>query len=198
MSQPHFVCIEDGIFSKFGIENLFLFSLRRNRYTKLVVEKRGIGVITLADTTATEELGKIIGVAANRSDNLVLTGDLGAGKTTLTKGIALGLGIDQMIKSPTYTIIREYQQGRLPLYHMDVYRIESGADDLGLDDYFEGDGLSVIEWGQQLGDYMPEDYLELLLSKDDQDENLRRVELLANGEQSERFKERILKAWETK
>lgn len=155
-------------------------------------------MITLADTTATEELGKIIGVAANRSDNLVLTGDLGTGKTTLTKGIALGLGIDQMIKSPTYTIIREYQQGRLPLYHMDVYRIESGADDLGLDDYFEGDGLSVIEWGQQLGDYMPEDYLELLLSKDDQDENLRRVELLANGEQSERFKERILKAWETK
>lgn len=155
-------------------------------------------MITLADTTATEELGKIIGVAANRSDNLVLTGDLGAGKTTLTKGIALGLGIDQMIKSPTYTIIREYQQGRLPLYHMDVYRIESGADDLGLDDYFEGDGLSVIEWGQQLGDYMPEDYLELLLSKDDQDENLRRGELLANGEQSERFKERILKAWETK
>ncbi|OTO72064.1 MULTISPECIES: tRNA (adenosine(37)-N6)-threonylcarbamoyltransferase complex ATPase subunit type 1 TsaE [unclassified Enterococcus] len=155
-------------------------------------------MITLADTTATEKLGKIIGVVANRSDNLVLTGDLGAGKTTLTKGIALGLGIDQMIKSPTYTIIREYQQGRLPLYHMDVYRIESGADDLGLDDYFEGDGLSVIEWGQQLGDYMPEDYLELLLSKDDQDENLRRVELLANGERSERFKERILKAWETK
>lgn len=155
-------------------------------------------MITLADTTATEELGKIIGAAANPNDNLVLTGDLGAGKTTLTKGIALGLGIDQMIKSPTYTIIREYQQGRLPLYHMDVYRIESGADDLGLDDYFEGDGLSVIEWGQQLGDYMPEDYLELLLSKDDQDENLRRVELLANGERSERFKERILKAWETK
>lgn len=155
-------------------------------------------MITLADTTATEELGKIIGVAANPSDNLVLTGDLGAGKTTLTKGIALGLGIDQMIKSPTYTIIREYQQGRLPLYHMDVYRIESGADDLGLDDYFEGDGLSVIEWGQQLGDYMPEDYLELLLSKNDQDENLRRGELLANGERSERFKERILKAWEIK
>lgn len=68
----------------------------------------------------------MIGTAAQASDNLVLTGDLGAGKTTLTKGIALGLGIDQMIKSPTYTIIREYQQGRLPLYHMDVYRIETG------------------------------------------------------------------------
>nr|WP_242550192.1 tRNA (adenosine(37)-N6)-threonylcarbamoyltransferase complex ATPase subunit type 1 TsaE [Enterococcus sp. MJM16] len=138
----------------------------------------------------------MIGNSAEPSDNLVLTGDLGAGKTTLTKGIALGLGIDQMIKSPTYTIIREYQQGRLPLYHMDVYRIESGADDLGLDDYFEGDGLSVIEWGQQLGEFMPEDYLELVLSKDDQDENLRRVELIASGKQAEDFKARIMKAWE--
>lgn len=103
-----------------------------------------------------------------------------------------------MIKSPTYTIIREYPQGRLPLYHMDVYRIESGADDLGLDDYFEGDGLSVIEWGQQLGAFMPEDYLELILSKDDQDENIRRVELSAKGKQAEAFKARIVKAWETK
>jgi tRNA threonylcarbamoyladenosine biosynthesis protein TsaE len=155
-------------------------------------------MIVLENVEQTATFAQLIGEVAQASDNLVLTGDLGAGKTTLTKGIAKGLGIEQMIKSPTYTIIREYQQGRLPLYHMDVYRIESGADDLGLDDYFEGDGLSVIEWGQQLGDYMPEDYLELLLSKDDQDENLRRVELLANGERSERFKERILKAWETK
>lgn len=152
-------------------------------------------MITLVDTAATEKLGKMIGEAATPSDNLVLTGDLGTGKTTLTKGIALGLGIDQMIKSPTYTIIREYQQGSLPLYHMDVYRIESGADDLGLDDYFEGDGLSVIEWGKQLGEYMPEDYLELVLSKDDQDENLRRVSLNANGKQAEDFKARILEAW---
>ncbi|MFC4771865.1 tRNA (adenosine(37)-N6)-threonylcarbamoyltransferase complex ATPase subunit type 1 TsaE [Enterococcus hermanniensis] len=153
-------------------------------------------MITLVDTTATEKLGKIIGVVAKPSDNLVLTGDLGAGKTTLTKGIALGMGIDQMIKSPTYTIIREYQQGRLPLYHMDVYRIESGADDLGLDDYFEGDGLSVIEWGQQLGEFLPEDYLELVLSKDEQNETLRRVEFSAQGKQAERFKARILAAWE--
>ncbi|MBM7711248.1 tRNA (adenosine(37)-N6)-threonylcarbamoyltransferase complex ATPase subunit type 1 TsaE [Enterococcus xiangfangensis] len=153
-------------------------------------------MITLVNTTATEELGKIIGRAAEPSDNLVLTGDLGAGKTTLTKGIARGLGIEQMIKSPTYTIIREYQQGRLPLYHMDVYRIEAGAGDLGLDDYFEGDGLSVIEWGQQLGEYLPEDYLELLISKDEQDENLRQIELLAHGEQAQRFQTRIMKAWE--
>lgn len=154
-------------------------------------------MITLVDTTATEKLGKIIGAVAKPSDNLVLTGDLGVGKTTLTKGIALGMEIDQMIKSPTYTIIREYQQGRMPLYHMDVYRIESGADDLGLDDYFEGEGLSVIEWGQQLGEFLPEDYLELILSKDDQDETMRRVELLAQGKRAEHFQARILAAWES-
>lgn len=154
-------------------------------------------MITLVDTTATEKLGKIIGAVAKPSDNLVLTGDLGAGKTTLTKGIALGMEIDQMIKSPTYTIIREYQQGRMPLYHMDVYRIESGVDDLGLDDYFEGEGLSVIEWGQQLGEFLPEDYLELILSKDDQDETMRRVELLAQGKRAEHFQARILAAWES-
>ncbi|WP_407856252.1 tRNA (adenosine(37)-N6)-threonylcarbamoyltransferase complex ATPase subunit type 1 TsaE [Enterococcus hailinensis] len=154
-------------------------------------------MITLVDTTATEKLGKIIGAVAKPCDNLVLNGDLGAGKTTLTKGIALGMEIDQMIKSPTYTIIREYQQGRMPLYHMDVYRIESGADDLGLDDYFEGEGLSVIEWGQQLGEFLPEDYLELILSKDDQDETMRRVELLAQGKRAEHFQARILAAWES-
>ena len=101
-----------------------------------------------------------------------------------------------MIKSPTYTFIREYQQGRIPLYHMDVYRIESGADDLGLDEYFEGDGLSVIEWGRQLGDYVPEDYLELLIHKDPENDEQRQVELTAYGKQGSALKERILKAWD--
>lgn len=152
-------------------------------------------MITLKNVSETEKLGKIIGESAAASDNLILTGDLGAGKTTLTKGIALGLGIGQMIKSPTYTIIREYQQGRLPLYHMDVYRIESGADDLGLDEYFDGDGLSVIEWGQQLGEFVPEDYLELILTKT-ADENKREVSLKAFGKQAEAFKKRIVTQWE--
>lgn len=152
-------------------------------------------MITLENQQATEQLGRTIGETAKAGDNLVLTGELGAGKTTLTKGIAKGLAIEQMIKSPTYTIIREYQQGRIPLYHMDVYRIESGADDLGLDEYFEGDGLSVIEWGRQLGEYVPEDYLELLLHKDPENEERRQAELTAYGKQGQALKERILKAW---
>jgi len=98
---------------------------------------------------------------------LVLTGDLGAGKTTFTKGLAQGLGIKQMIKSPTYTIVREYE-GRLPLYHLDVYRIGEDPDSIDLDDFLFGEGVTVIEWGELLGDSLPDDYLKLtLLKKDD-------------------------------
>ncbi|MBP2098302.1 tRNA (adenosine(37)-N6)-threonylcarbamoyltransferase complex ATPase subunit type 1 TsaE [Enterococcus rivorum] len=143
----------------------------------------------------TEKLAKVIGLSAVAGDTIILTGDLGAGKTTLTKGIALGLGIDQMIKSPTYTIIREYQQGRIPLYHMDVYRIEEGADDLALDDYFEGDGLSVVEWGKMLGDFLPEDYLEITFTKDLTDIEKREIHLEAFGAKSEAFLKRVIERW---
>lgn len=79
--------------------------------------------------------GKKLGLMLQAGDVLVLTGDLGAGKTTITKGIAKGLGITQMIKSPTYTIVREYD-GRLPLYHLDVYRIGNDPDSIDLDDFY--------------------------------------------------------------
>lgn len=152
-------------------------------------------MIELSGLDKTEELAKVIGEVAQPGDNLVLTGDLGAGKTTLTKGIARGLGIEQIIKSPTYTIIREYDQGRLPLYHMDIYRVAASGADLGLDEYFEGEGLSVIEWGNLLEEALPEDYLELILEKSDTDLEYRYVKLQAYGEQSEAFKQRIMEKW---
>ncbi|EOS7839691.1 tRNA (adenosine(37)-N6)-threonylcarbamoyltransferase complex ATPase subunit type 1 TsaE [Enterococcus hirae] len=152
-------------------------------------------MIKLSGLDNTEELAKVIGEVAQPGDNLVLTGDLGAGKTTLTKGIARGLGIEQMIKSPTYTIIREYDQGRLPLYHMDIYRVATSGADLGLDEYFEGEGLSVIEWGNLLEEALPEDYLELILEKSDTDLEYRYVKFQAYGEQSEAFKQRIMEQW---
>ena len=83
--------------------------------------------IALANREATMALGRRLAPLLQAGDVLVLNGDLGAGKTTFTKGLAAGLGIQQMIKSPTFTIIREYQGGRLPLYHMDVYRLEAGG-----------------------------------------------------------------------
>ena len=78
-------------------------------------------------------------------DVLALEGDLGAGKTAFTKGLAKGLGVTRMVNSPTFTIIKEYM-GRLPLYHMDVYRVSESEEDLGFDEYFDGDGVTVVEW----------------------------------------------------
>lgn len=99
-----------------------------------------------------------------KGDVLILSGDLGAGKTTFTKGLAKGLGITQMIKSPTYTIVREYE-GRFPLYHLDVYRIGEDPDSIDLDEFLFGDGVVVIEWGELLGESLPEDYLHLTLTR---------------------------------
>ena len=112
-------------------------------------------------------LGQELGSLLEKNDVLILTGELGAGKTTLTKGLAKGLGIHQMIKSPTYTIVREYE-GRLPLYHLDVYRIEGDADSIDLDEFLFGSGVTVIEWGHLLGDNLPSDYLELEILKKDE------------------------------
>lgn len=110
----------------------------------------------------TVQLGKQIAQQLRGGDVIALNGDLGAGKTTFTKGLAAGLGIPDMIKSPTFTIIREYQDGRLPLYHMDVYRLENGGgDELGLEEYFDGDGVSVVEWPQYVADELPSEYLSI-------------------------------------
>ncbi len=109
--------------------------------------------LTLTNRDATIALGKKIGQQLVAGDVLVLDGDLGAGKTTFTKGLAAGLEIPDIIKSPTFTIIHEYQDGRLPLYHMDAYRLENGgAEDLGLEEYFDGDGVSVVEWAEFVED----------------------------------------------
>ncbi|CRH88470.1 putative nucleotide-binding protein [Chlamydia trachomatis] len=109
-------------------------------------------------------IGQRLGSLLQAGDVLVLSGDLGAGKTTLTKGIATGLEINQMIKSPTYTIVREYE-GRLPLYHLDVYRIGDDPDSIDLDDFLYGDGVTVIEWGELLDAAVLSDYLTVRIER---------------------------------
>ena len=131
--------------------------------------------------------GKKLGNLLEKNDVLILTGELGAGKTTLTKGLAKGLGINQMIKSPTYTIVREYE-GRLPLYHLDVYRIGGDADSIDLDEFLFGDGVTVIEWGHLLGEDLPSDYLELEILKKDEG---REIICHAHGQRASSLLERV-------
>jgi len=97
---------------------------------------------------------------------IALIGGLGAGKTTLTKAIAEGLGIYDIITSPTFAIIQEYKGGRLPLYHFDVYRLSSSADmyDLGYEEYFFGEGVTVVEWADLVGDLIPADAITIRIS----------------------------------
>lgn len=116
------------------------------------------------------------------SDVIALEGDLGAGKTTFTKGLAEGLGIKRVVNSPTFTIIKEYQ-GTVPLYHMDVYRLEDSYEDLGFDEYFEGNGLTVVEWAHIIEEQLPRELLTIYLKHGEND--TREITLVPRGERYE-------------
>lgn len=105
-----------------------------------------------------ERLGTILGQKLEPGAVIALEGDLSAGKTTLTKAIARGMEIEDEITSPTFTIIHEYTEGRLPLYHFDVYRLDEEYEfhELGYEEYFYGDGVSVVEWADKITEFLPE------------------------------------------
>ena len=92
---------------------------------------------------------------------ICLNGELGSGKTLFTKAFANALGINEVITSPTFNIIKEYPNGELPLYHMDVYRIENNIDELGLEEYFDKGGVTIIEWSDMIKEYLPKERIEI-------------------------------------
>ncbi len=116
----------------------------------------------------TYELGLQIGRQARAGDVYTLIGDLGVGKTVFTKGLARGLGIEEPVNSPTFTIVQVYEEGRLPFYHFDVYRIGdiSEMDEIGCEDYIYGEGVSLIEWADLIRELLPEHYIEIKIEKD--------------------------------
>lgn len=135
-------------------------------------------------------LGKKIGATAKGGDLLLLAGDLGAGKTTLTKGIARALGIRRPVKSPTFTIVREYREGKMPLFHMDMYRLENGdLSSIDLPGYFAENGLIVMEWPQYVKDQLPANFLELTLRRvdDSWDSTKRTVAVKAVGARAKQW-----------
>lgn len=140
-------------------------------------------LIHVKDEAASLDLAKQLAKFVEPGMVILLEGDLGAGKTTFTKGIAAGLNINRVIKSPTYTIIREYTDGDMPLYHMDLYRLdEDNVADLGLDEYFFGQGLSVVEWPSKAMDEMPDQYLKVVIERQESDESARSFRFEAIGD----------------
>ncbi len=116
----------------------------------------------------TYDLGRELAENAKAGDVFCLEGDLGTGKTVFSQGFATGLGIDEVVNSPTFTIMKEYHEGRLPLYHFDVYRIGSDEemDEIGYYDVIDGDGVCLIEWPSQIRDILPESYIGIAIEKD--------------------------------
>ena len=116
----------------------------------------------------TLELGRKFGREAQPGEVYTLVGDLGVGKTVFTQGIAQGLGIEDPIGSPTFTIVQVYEEGRMPFYHFDVYRIGDieEMDEIGYEDYFYGEGLTMIEWANLIEEILPDHYREITIEKD--------------------------------
>ena len=116
----------------------------------------------------TYELGRKIGLQARPGQVYTLTGDLGVGKTVFTQGVAAGLGITEPVSSPTFTIVQVYEEGRLPFYHFDVYRIGDieEMEEIGYDDYFFGQGICLIEWADLIEEILPEDLIKIRIEKD--------------------------------
>ena len=129
----------------------------------------------------TQRLGRTLGGLAQAGDVYLLTGNLGAGKTCLTQGIAWGIGVKEYAFSPSFVLVREYK-GRLPLYHMDLYRLEDTAEirDLMLDDYFEAGGVCVIEWADRGIEELPDKHLLIALKHIAADE--RQIHIVPRGD----------------
>ena len=140
----------------------------------------------------TYDLGYELGALLKASDVVCLTGDLGAGKTALSKAVAKGLEVSEYVTSPTFAIIHEYE-GRMPLYHFDVYRIGEieEMEDLGYEEYFYGEGVCLIEWASQIRELIPKSHLWIHIKKID--ENTREIEITGTNHHFEEIIEELKK-----
>lgn len=125
----------------------------------------------IIETFSAEEtyaFGKTLGQRAKPGQVYTLIGDLGAGKTVFTQGVAAGLGIKEPVNSPTFTIVQVYEDGRMPFYHFDVYRIGDveEMEEIGYEDYFYGEGICLIEWANLIREILPEHYTQITIEKD--------------------------------
>lgn len=133
-------------------------------------------------------------IESEKFPNMVicLIGDLGSGKTIFTKGFAASLGIDEPVTSPTFNIIKEYITGELDLYHMDVYRLDGKVGDLGIEEYYDKNGVVIIEWADMISDYLPEERLEIKFKISEESEDTRIIIINPIGQRYEELCEAVL------
>ena len=126
---------------------------------------------------------------------ICLRGDLGSGKTIFTKGFARAMEIQEEVTSPTFNIIKEYLSGDMPLFHMDVYRLDGNVDELGIEEYFTKKGVTIIEWADMIPEYLPEKRLDIKIKNSEEDENKRTITITPYGRKYEEICEAVL--WES-
>jgi tRNA threonylcarbamoyladenosine biosynthesis protein TsaE len=142
----------------------------------------------------TVEFGERLGTVLNSGDIISLSGDLGTGKTAFTNGIAKALGIVSYITSPTFTIVNEYE-GRLPLYHFDVYRICDPDDmfDIGFEEYINGEGITIIEWGEQIKEILPKEIINVNIKKNlNKGFDVREIDIDFIGEKYSKYQDKVI------
>ena len=133
-------------------------------------------------------------IESEKFPNMVicLTGELGSGKTVFTKGFASSLEIEEEVTSPTFNIIKEYLSGEMPLFHMDVYRLEGSVEELGIEEYFTKKGITIIEWADMIEDYLPDKRLDIKIKSSVEDEDKRIITITPHGKKYEDLCEAIL------
>ena len=133
-------------------------------------------------------------IESEKFPNMVicLTGELGSGKTVFTKGFAHALQVEEEVTSPTFNIIKEYLSGEMPLFHMDVYRLEGSVEDLGIEEYFTKKGSTIIEWADMIEDYLPDKRLDIKIRNSSEDEDKRIITITPHGKKYEDLCEAIL------
>ena len=133
-------------------------------------------------------------IESEKFPNMVicLRGDLGSGKTVFTKGFAKALEVKEEVTSPTFNIIKDYTTGELPLFHMDVYRLDGNVEDLGIEEYFTKKGITIIEWADMIPDYLPEERLDIKIKNSSEDEDKRIITIKPYGAAYEELCEAIL------
>ena len=133
-------------------------------------------------------------IESEKFPNMVicLRGDLGSGKTIFTKGFAQAMEVQEEVTSPTFNIIKEYLSGEMPLYHMDVYRLDGKVDELGIEEYFTKKGVTIIEWADMIPDYLPDKRLDIKIRNSEDDENKRTITITPYGRKYEEICEAVL------